>query len=136
MASLGVIKRLRKNARARAALMPERRLHMIRPYSLLLSGFLITAACHPMRPPGATASPPLSEQCRQDLRTVRSAIDAADVYNAEEEPSQTCIARRAALDALGKADRDCPPALMQNYAGTRHALVSEVELCSSAAPKE
>jgi hypothetical protein len=105
---------------------------MIRPQSLLLSGFLITAACHPMLPPGATPPPPLSEQCQQDLRTVRSAIDAADVYNAEEEPSQTCIARRAALHALDKADLDCPPHITQHYAGIRHALVSEVELCSGS----
>ena len=122
--------------RAPEALMPERRLHMLRPHWLLLSGFLITAACHQMRPPGATPPPPLSEQCRQDLRTVRSAIDEAAVYAAEEEPSPTCTARRAALHALGQADLDCPPDRMQDYAGIRNALVSEVELCFTAAPQE
>ena len=109
---------------------------MIRPRSLLRSGLLITAACHPMFPPGATPPPPLSEQCQQDLRTVRSGIDEAAVYAAEEEPSETCIARRAALHAPDKADLDCPPHIMQDYAGIRHALVSEVELCSTAAPQE
>jgi hypothetical protein len=105
---------------------------MIRPRSLLLSGFLITAACHSMRPP----PPPLSEQCLHDKGAVRDALYRANVYAAEEEPYRTCIARRAALQALAQADRDCPPSLMQDYADIRHALVSEVELCSTAAPQE